>query len=84
MTYDASVKKPIGRFDEIPGHTFTNFNEVRQKIDEVTDKVCGKDKGIVNKPIVLNISSNSCPNITIVDLPGITSIPVGGQQANIY
>ncbi len=57
---------------------------MRTKIDELTDKVCGTEKVIINKPIILNISSNSCPNITIVDLPGITSIPVGKQPANIY
>lgn len=50
----------------------------------MTDKVCGKDKNIVNKPIVLNVTSSTCPNITIVDLPGITTIPVGGQPDNIY
>jgi dynamin 1-like protein len=57
---------------------------VRKCIDEVTDKVCGKSKDIIDKPIVLNIFSSSCPNLTIVDLPGITSIPVGDQPKNIY
>ena len=50
----------------------------------MTDQVCGKKKEIIDKPIVLNIFSKSCPNLTIVDLPGITSIPVGGQPDNIY
>lgn len=84
LTYDPNLKQPIAKFEEIPGATFTNFNEVREKIDFLTDKLCGKEKVIINKPIILNISSNSCPNITIVDLPGITSIPVGKQPANIY
>ena len=39
---------------------------------------------IINKPIILNILSSSCPTITMVDLPGLTSIPVGKQPANIY
>ena len=56
---------------------FTNFNEVRTSIDLVTDQVCGKSKQIIDRPIILNIFSKSCPNLTIVDLPGITSIPVG-------
>jgi replication fork clamp-binding protein CrfC len=50
----------------------------------VTDQVCGKSKQIIDKPIVLNIFSKSCPTLTIIDLPGITSIPVGEQPANIY
>jgi replication fork clamp-binding protein CrfC len=33
---------------------------------------------------VLNVFSPSCPNLTLVDLPGITSIPVGDQPKNIY
>ena len=63
---------------------FTNFSEVRKTIDEVTDKVCGSKKVIKDLPIVLNIFSPACPNLTIVDLPGITSIPVGDQPKNIY
>jgi dynamin 1-like protein len=63
---------------------FTNFSEVRKTIDAVTDHVCGSKKCIVDKPIILNIFSATCPNLTIVDLPGITSIPVGEQPKNIY
>ena len=50
----------------------------------VTDQVCGKNKSIVDKPIVLNVFSKSCPNLTVIDLPGITSIPVGDQPKDIY
>jgi replication fork clamp-binding protein CrfC len=74
----------VGKFEEIPNTTFTNFDEVREKIDYLTDKICGKEKNIINKPIILNVTSSTCPNITIVDLPGITTIPVGGQPDNIY
>lgn len=57
---------------------------MRKTIDDVTDKVCGSKKVIKDIPIVLNVFSNECPNLTIVDLPGITSIPVGEQPKNIY
>ena len=50
----------------------------------MTDKLCGSEKVIKDIPIVLNIFSSTCPNLTIVDLPGITSIPVGKQPKNIY
>jgi dynamin 1-like protein len=76
-----TLNAPYAEFDEIveKGHKkkFTNFNEVRAGIDQVTDQVCGKSKLIIDRPIILNIFSKSCPNLTIVDLPGITSIPVG-------
>ena len=34
---------------------------------------------IVNKPIKLNIYSNTCPDLTLIDLPGITRIPIYGK-----
>lgn len=88
MNNDPTLKAPYAEFDEIveggKRKRFTNFSDVRKSIDEVTDKVCGKSKAIVNIPIVLNIFSPHCPNLTVVDLPGITSIPVGDQPKNIY
>ncbi len=57
---------------------------MRKTIEAVTDKVCGNSKQIVDKPIVLNVFSKSCPTLTIIDLPGITSIAVGDQPKDIY
>ena len=59
--------------------------EVRDSINLVTDKVAGAKKGIVDKPIVLNIYSHTCPDLTLIDLPGITRIPMAGsdQPSNI-
>ena len=74
---------PWAVFEEIPGKKFTNWTEVRQSIDMVTDKVAGKNKDIVDKPIVLNVYSHTCPDLTLIDLPGITRIPMEGQQKNI-
>ena len=56
---------------------------MRDNINILTDKVCGQKKGIVDKPIVLNIYSHTCPDLTLVDLPGITRIPIDGQEKNI-
>lgn len=46
----------------------------------LTDKVAGAKKNIVDKPIVLNIFSNTCPDLTLIDLPGITRIPLAGSD----
>lgn len=46
----------------------------------MTDKVCGKSKNIIDKPIVLTIYSYTCPDLTLVDLPGITRIPMAGSD----
>jgi hypothetical protein len=46
----------------------------------LTDKVAGSKKGIVDKPIILNIYSPTCPDLTLIDLPGITRIPLAGSD----
>lgn len=42
----------------------------------MTDQICGKNKGIVDDPIQLTVYSNDVPDLTLVDLPGITRIPL--------
>jgi len=69
--------------DEIPGRKFTNWSEVRDNIVGLTDKLCGAEKNIVDKPIVLQVYSHTCPDLTLVDLPGITRIAIGDQPKDI-
>lgn len=64
----------------MPGKKFTDFEEVRRTISTLTDKVAGEKKGIVDKPIVLQIYSPTCPDLTVIDLPGITRIPLAGSD----
>jgi dynamin 1-like protein len=59
---------------------YTNFAEVRTNIEKLTDEVAGKESQIVNDPIKLRIYSSDCPDLTIIDLPGITRIDVRGQK----
>ena len=61
-------------FKDIPGKKFTDFSKVKKQIDHLTDKVAGKNKGIVDIPLVLSIYSKDTPDLTLVDLPGITRI----------
>lgn len=49
----------------------------------MTDKECGKDKGMSKKPITLAVYSPSVPDLTLVDLPGITRVAIHGQPENI-
>jgi len=68
--------KPIGKFEEVKGKEFSNFQEVKKMIVQLTDSVAGANKGIVDKPIILTITSPHCPDLTLIDLPGITRIPL--------
>jgi replication fork clamp-binding protein CrfC len=79
LNHQATDVKPWGVFEEIPGKKFYNFSEVRDNINGLTDKICGGKKNIIDKPIVLNIYSHTCPDLTLIDLPGVTRIPIGDQ-----
>ncbi|MCQ2973125.1 MAG: dynamin family protein [archaeon] len=74
---------PWAIFEERKGVKFTDFVKVRETIEALTDEVCKTDKNIVDKPIVLNVYSQTCPDLTLVDLPGVTRVPVGNQPKNI-
>jgi hypothetical protein len=78
--------KPWATFDEIPGEKFTDFAKVTQAIEKLTDKVAGTNNNIVDNPIVVHVYSPTCPDLTLIDLPGLTRIPIlnSGQPDNIY
>lgn len=63
--------------------TFTDFNEIREEIENETDRAAGSNKGICPEPINLKIYSTRVVNLTLVDLPGITKVPVGDQPEDI-
>ncbi|XP_054287684.1 dynamin-1-like protein [Macrosteles quadrilineatus] len=62
---------------------FTDFDLISAEILDQTVKLAGSNKGICNVPITLKIYSNSFLNLTLVDLPGLTKIPVGDQPDDI-
>ncbi|KAM9734655.1 dynamin-1a isoform 8-T8 [Menidia menidia] len=65
------------------GKKFTDFDEVRQEIEAETDRITGANKGISSVPINLRVYSPHVLNLTLVDLPGMTKVPVGDQPADI-
>ncbi|XP_063334539.1 dynamin-1a isoform X5 [Pelmatolapia mariae] len=65
------------------GKKFTDFDEVRQEIEAETDRATGANKGISPVPINLRVYSPHVLNLTLVDLPGMTKVPVGDQPADI-
>jgi len=62
---------------------FSDFDKIRQEIENETDRVTGTNQGISNNPIRLKIFSPNVLNLTLVDLPGMTRIPVGEQPRDI-
>ncbi|VDK37045.1 unnamed protein product [Taenia asiatica] len=70
-------------FLHLKNKRFTNFEDVRKEIEAETDRVTGKNKGISNIPINLRIYSPQVLNLTLIDLPGLTKVPVGDQPHDI-
>ncbi|XP_037710881.1 dynamin-1-like protein isoform X1 [Drosophila subpulchrella] len=62
---------------------FTDFDEIRKEIENETERAAGSNKGICPEPINLKIFSTHVVNLTLVDLPGITKVPVGDQPEDI-
>ena len=81
---DGETHKEWATFKHLPEKVFTDWEEVRQEIIDDTEKVCGSNKGINKIPINLKIYSPNVISLTLVDLPGITRIPVGDQPAGKY
>eukprot|EP00933_Yihiella_yeosuensis_P036868 TRINITY_DN30680_c0_g1_i1.p1 TRINITY_DN30680_c0_g1~~TRINITY_DN30680_c0_g1_i1.p1 ORF type:complete len:797 (+),score=212.75 TRINITY_DN30680_c0_g1_i1:335-2392(+) len=42
--------------------------------------VAGQNKGIVNDPIILTVYATGAPDLTLIDLPGVTRVPVKGSD----
>ncbi|KAI6684396.1 hypothetical protein NL676_030309 [Syzygium grande] len=59
-------------------------DHVSDAIVSATDEIAGSGKGISNAPLTLVVKKDGVPDLTMVDLPGITRVPVLGQPKNIY
>lgn len=66
-----------------PGTFFTDFTKVRTEIINETNKLAGRDKAITDKPISLVIYSQNLIDLTLVDLPGLTKVPIKDQAKDI-
>uniref|UniRef100_A0A8C8YZ90 Dynamin n=1 Tax=Prolemur simus TaxID=1328070 RepID=A0A8C8YZ90_PROSS len=76
-------KAEYAEFLHCKGKKFTDFDEVRHEIEAETDRVTGMNKGISSIPINLRVYSPHVLNLTLIDLPGITKVPVGDQPPDI-
>ncbi|KAI4299174.1 hypothetical protein L6164_032657 [Bauhinia variegata] len=77
------IEEEYGEFLHLPGKRFYDFSEIRREIQAETDREAGGNKGVSDKQIRLKIFSPNVLDITLVDLPGITKVPVGDQPSDI-
>lgn len=72
-----------GKFLHLKERKMTDFDEICEEIERETERVTGNNKGISSEPIRLKIYSPRVLNLTLVDLPGVTKVPVGDQPLDI-
>lgn len=72
-----------GEFLHLPGEKFYDFNKIRAEIVRDTEAKTGRNAGISPQPINLRIFSPNVLTLTLVDLPGLTKVPVGDQPRDI-
>lgn len=72
-----------GEFLHLPGEKFYDFNKIRAEIVRDTEAKTGRNAGISPLPINLRIFSPNVLTLTLVDLPGLTKVPVGDQPKDI-
>lgn len=61
-----------------------DLNMIGSRIVQLTNSLAGAGVSVVNSPISLTVYRAYSPDLTLVDLPGITRNPVGNQPKTIY
>ncbi|TLD04756.1 uncharacterized protein PgNI_09882 [Pyricularia grisea] len=80
---DAARPGEWAEFHHIPNRRFTDFGDVKREIENETARIAGTNKGINRQPINLKVYSPHVLNLTLVDLPGLTKVPIGDQPSDI-
>ncbi|OII71919.1 dynamin-related protein [Cryptosporidium ubiquitum] len=70
-------------FGHKKGLKFTDFEKVKEEILIETNRLIGENKNVSEVPILLRIFSKKAINLTLVDLPGLTKVPVEDQPSDI-
>lgn len=59
----------------LPDPTHDEIYSIQEQIKKITNKHAGDNKNISHTEIVLTIHSPNVPDLTLIDLPGLTLIP---------
>ena len=70
-----------GEFLHAPGRRFISFEAIRAEIEDETERKLGKSKSVSADPIRLAIFSPHVVDLSLVDLPGMTKVPIADQLA---
>eukprot|EP01069_Polyplicarium_translucidae_P010845 Polyplicarium_translucidae@DN3402_c1_g1_i15.p1 len=76
ITAEAEGNVAWGVFEDAPDAKIFDFEAICAGIQHRTDDVAGNNKGIVDGKIVLSVYGTHVPDLTLIDLPGITRVPL--------
>lgn len=76
LVHSIAAEEPFAVFENEKNEKISDFEKVKKKIELLTDEDAGNKKGIIDKPILLTVYSKNVPDLSMVDLPGITKIPI--------
>ena len=79
----AASRGDTARFLHKPDVVFDDFSKVRDEIEAETARALGPGKAVSSEPIMLSIRSAHVPNLTLVDMPGLTKVATADQPASI-
>ncbi|EDO08560.1 dynamin central region family protein [Babesia bovis T2Bo] len=82
LRYDPSAIE-YGEFAHKKGVIYSDFNKIKAEIRSETERLLGNTKNVSPVPIFLKIVSPKVVDLTLIDLPGITKVPVNDQTHDI-
>uniref|UniRef100_A0A914WNB9 dynamin GTPase n=1 Tax=Plectus sambesii TaxID=2011161 RepID=A0A914WNB9_9BILA len=83
LVRNTDTVEEYGEFLHRRGEIFADFEEIRKEIQAETDRSVGSGKNVSAQPIHLRLIGPKYMDLTLVDLPGLTKVPVGDQPADI-
>jgi len=63
--------------------SYMTIAQLGEAISIESNNLAGPGKGISAEPLIINLEGSYFPNLSCVDLPGLTRIPVAGQPDDI-
>ncbi|CAG9481851.1 dynamin-like protein, putative [Plasmodium vivax] len=60
-----------------------DFSILNDMLIDVTEEITGGNKCIKESPIIIEIHKSDVLDLTLIDLPGLTKVPVGNQPQNV-
>ena len=69
---------------ERPGETIKSSADIPARVEHYTKQLAGSSVNVCAHPIYLTVVRPHAPDLTLVDLPGLTCNPIGDQPKDIH